>query len=615
MGEPISSDTLDDAAAHVLQAAKRLPRAPPSFFEATTALALDVFRNARIDVAVLEVGLGGRLDATNVVDAKAAVITSVDFDHEEYLGHTLEAIAAEKAGVIKPGAVVVLATNPAAVERVVERASMDSRARLVRARDGVSADVRLVDGSRDIDLTTPAGLYGTLRPALAGRHQADNAITSVRLLESLRSELGFDIPAGAIATGVEDVLWPARLETVTVSSIDVLLDGAHNPAGARALSAHSWTRIAGRCRVVVGVMRDKAIEPLLSALSPAASHFIFTAASTPRAAAPAALSTASARVAPGVPAFIEPEPFRAVSMAAAFGSPVVVAGSLYLAEKFAPHGRDTLRRFTPCAPADRRGGVMFRFVLVLAVTTAGLIGPRAAAAQDGMLGSCKSTIRPQGQTPEPITDRPAPPGALRFTFVGTPVVITCDDMVLQAQTIIYETDTQDIRATGEVLLQQRDLRVFAERAEMNSRTKLGVFYEANGIARIGDAPAEKNPFGTLESDVMFHGRRLEKAGPRTYKINHGAFTTCAQPVPRWEMTMGNGTITIDERAILRNVVLRVKDVPLLYLPAFYYPMNKEDRSTGFLLPTYGASNLRGSTLSNAFFWAISRSQDATFFHD
>jgi LPS-assembly protein len=261
---------------------------------------------------------------------------------------------------------------------------------------------------------------------------------------------------------------------------------------------------------------------------------------------------------------------------------------------------------------------MFRFVVVLAVTAAGLIGPRAAAAQDSMLGSCKSTIRPTGQTPEAITDRPAPADALRFTFVGTaavPVVITCDDMVLQARTIVFETDTQDIRATGEVLLQQRDLRVFAERAEMNSRTKLGVFYEANGIARIGDAPAEKSPFGTLESDVIFRGRRLEKAGPKTYKLNHGAFTTCAQPVPRWEMTMGNATITIDERAILTNVVLRVKDVPLFYLPAFYYPMKKEDRSTGFLLPTYGASNLRGTSLSNAFFWAISRSQDATFFHD
>ena len=258
---------------------------------------------------------------------------------------------------------------------------------------------------------------------------------------------------------------------------------------------------------------------------------------------------------------------------------------------------------------------MYKFVAVLAVTAAAFAGPRSADAQDSMLGSCKSTIRPQGQTPEPITDRPAPADALRFTFVGTPVVITCDDMVLQARTIIYETDTQDIRASGDVLLQQRDLRVFAERAEMNSRTKLGVFYQANGIARIGEAPEEKSQFGTQESDVSFTGERIEKSGPKTYKIHHGSFTTCAQPVPRWEMTMGDATITMDEHALMRNVILRVKDVPVFYLPAFYYPMEKDDRSSGFLLPTYGASNLRGTTLSNAFFWAISRSQDATFFHD
>jgi LPS-assembly protein len=258
---------------------------------------------------------------------------------------------------------------------------------------------------------------------------------------------------------------------------------------------------------------------------------------------------------------------------------------------------------------------MYRFVVVLAVTWAAHVGARTAEAQDSMLGSCKSTIRPLGQTPEPITDRPAPANALRYTFVGSPVVITCDDMVLQARTIVYETDTQDIRASGDVLLQQRDLRVFANRAELNSRTKLGVFYDANGIARIGDAPAQKSEFGTMESDVSFQGERIEKSGPKTYKISHGSFTTCAQPVPRWDMTMGNATITLDEHALMRNVVLRVKDVPLLYLPAFYYPLKKEDRSTGFLLPTYGASNLRGTTLSNAFFWAISRSQDATFFHD
>ena len=153
-GEPITADALDASADRILDAARHLP-APPSFFEATTALALDVFCDVKVDVAVLEVGLGGRLDATNVVEATAAVITSVDFDHEQYLGHTLEAIAREKAGVIKPGAIVVLATNPPVVEGVVVAACEDAGASLIRARDDVTADVRMVDGRAHLTLATP----------------------------------------------------------------------------------------------------------------------------------------------------------------------------------------------------------------------------------------------------------------------------------------------------------------------------------------------------------------------------------------------------------------------------------------------------------------------------
>ena len=329
-GEPISAETLDDAAGRVLDAASGLP-APPSFFEATTALALDVFRNAPIDVAVLEVGLGGRLDATNVVNAKAAVITSVDFDHEEYLGRTIDAIAGEKAAVIKPGALAVLAANPPAVDRVVERAAVETGARLVKASDGVTTDVHMVDGRANLNLRTPTRSYGTIRLSLAGRHQVNNAVTAVRLLEALPSELGFEISESAIVVAVQEVVWPARLETITVSAVEVLLDGAHNPAGAGALAAHVLETYRQPLPLIVGAMRDKALDALVAALAPAASHFVFTAASTPRAAAPIDLLNVARQVSPGVPAVIESQPIRAVSMAAAFGSPVVVAGSLYLA--------------------------------------------------------------------------------------------------------------------------------------------------------------------------------------------------------------------------------------------------------------------------------------------
>jgi dihydrofolate synthase/folylpolyglutamate synthase len=329
-GAPISAHVLDEAAARVLDAAEHLA-SPPSFFEATTALALDVFRNRAIEVAVLEVGLGGRLDATNVVEATAAVITSVDFDHEQYLGDTLEAIAREKAGVIKKGAVVVLAANPLVVERVIRNACRNVGASLVRGVDGVTADVRMANGRACLTLTTPVRAYGTLRVALPGRHQALNATTAVRLLELLASTRGFAIGPEAISSAVENTIWPARLEMIHLSSVEVLLDGAHNPAGARALAEHVLETYGRRLPMVVGTMRDKTLDALVAALAPAASEFIFTAASTPRAATPPDLLAVSARVAPSVPATVEIEPTRAVMMAAEHGSPVVVAGSLYLA--------------------------------------------------------------------------------------------------------------------------------------------------------------------------------------------------------------------------------------------------------------------------------------------
>ena len=210
-----------------------------------------------------------------------------------------------------------------------------------------------------------------------------------------------------------------------------------------------------------------------------------------------------------------------------------------------------------------------------------------------------------------IPDRP---GA-QATLLRGSVEIVCDDMTLSADEVRWERDIGRVVATGHVSLHQGDLTIYADRAEMNSKTRLGTFYRAAGSARIAADPSERSLFGTLEPDVMFHGEQVERTAPTTYKLTNGGFTTCAQPTPRWQMTGSKGTITLDKRVVMTNVVLRVKDVPLFYVPLIYYPINKEERSTGFLLPTYGASTLRGSSLSNAFFWAIGRSQDATFYHD
>ncbi len=239
--------------------------------------------------------------------------------------------------------------------------------------------------------------------------------------------------------------------------------------------------------------------------------------------------------------------------------------------------------------------------------------PAVAAAQDNPFSSCgpDDVVRFQGSTPELIPERP---GARRLTLTGS-VVIPCKDMTLYADTVIYEDDTEIVQAIGHVTLQQADLLIYADRAEINRLTRLGTFYDARGSARLANQPTEKSLFGTLEPDVLFFGNEISKTGPKTYRIHDGGFTTCVQPTPRWEMSTSDGTITLDKHALLRNVVLRVKDVPLLFLPAIYYPINKEDRSTGFLLPTYGSSTLRGTSLSNAFFLALGRSQDATFYHD
>jgi dihydrofolate synthase/folylpolyglutamate synthase len=335
-GRDITTGAFDAAARRVLAAATALP-APPSFFEATTALALDVFHEAQVDVAVLEVGLGGRLDATNIVSSVAVAITAVDFDHEAFLGHTIEAIAREKAGVIKPDGLVVLAPNPPAVDAVVAETCAARDARLLRAVDVVVESTTMDAGRGIITVTTPRRRYADLRLGLRGRHQIDNARTAIRLLDALDEAGWFTIGAPAIRAAVEDVTWPGRLEILQSGSGEILVDGAHNPSGARALAAYVIETYGRRLPFVVAIMHDKQVDAILAALAPAASSFICTAPVTPRAARPDDLAAAAARVAPDVPVSTAADPMAAIQRAAASGSPVVVAGSLYLAGDVRAH--------------------------------------------------------------------------------------------------------------------------------------------------------------------------------------------------------------------------------------------------------------------------------------
>lgn len=183
-----------------------------------------------------------------------------------------------------------------------------------------------------------------------------------------------------------------------------------------------------------------------------------------------------------------------------------------------------------------------------------------------------------------------------------------------AGAVDLHTDTHLLEATGNVLYETPTARIAAARVLFNTRTGTGTFYDASGMAAIGDR-ADKSMFGGLEPDVYFYGALVEKTGNDRYKVTKGGFTTCVQPTPRWEMTAGSFSINVGDYAILRNAVMRVKDVPLFYLPILYYPIQDDGRSTGFLLPTYGRSTFQGQSISNAFFWAISRSQDLTAMHD
>lgn len=200
------------------------------------------------------------------------------------------------------------------------------------------------------------------------------------------------------------------------------------------------------------------------------------------------------------------------------------------------------------------------------------------------------------------------------TFLIRGVRVDCDQMQFFADHAEVFHGTGKVTARGNVLFVSGGNRISAQRMEFDTHARTGTFYDAYGIATLGERE-DRSLFGTQEPDAMFWGREVQKIGPRKYRIKSGGFTTCVQPTPRWEVSSGTLTLTLDDYALMTNSVFRIKGVPVMYLPVFYYPIQEDDRATGFTLPTYGSSDVQGQTLRNAFFWAIGRSHDATFFHD
>jgi dihydrofolate synthase/folylpolyglutamate synthase len=326
-GREITALGLERLVGRVRRAAERAIRkgtltAHPTYFEVVTAAAFLRFREARVDVAVLEVGMGGRLDATNVADPVASAIVSVALDHEQYLGARLRQIAREKAGVLRRGRVGVLGPLPREARQAVAREALRVGARLLDARKGT----QLRAAGDAFDLRTPVRLYRGIRP-LPGAHQQDNAIVAVRLLEAARAA-GIPVDLDAVPAALASTRWPGRLQWIP-GNPPLLLDGAHNPAGARALAA--FLKSQRPFVLVFGAMSDKNVEALGRILFPIASALVLTRPRDARAASSAELLRRTAPFSRG--ARREDDPRRALALARKLsppGRPVVVAGSLYL---------------------------------------------------------------------------------------------------------------------------------------------------------------------------------------------------------------------------------------------------------------------------------------------
>jgi dihydrofolate synthase/folylpolyglutamate synthase len=262
---------------------------PPTEFEILTSAALYYFARAGIDLLVCEVGLGGRLDSTNVLDLGVSVITNIALDHTQHLGSTLEAIAAEKAGILKPDSVAITGAQPPALA-VIEAKAREQQIPLLRL--GEEIQVSAVDkdwAGVQATVTTPAGTYRELRVPLLGLYQADNAALAVASIDALRSR-GWDISDGALRDGLARTRWPGRLEVIDRNPI-VLVDGAHNPAGLeRSLAAVQKLAKDRPIVIVFGAMKDKDLPSMLALLSRVGAPVIFSRIGWHRAAPPADLA-------------------------------------------------------------------------------------------------------------------------------------------------------------------------------------------------------------------------------------------------------------------------------------------------------------------------------------
>jgi dihydrofolate synthase/folylpolyglutamate synthase len=306
-GEPIAENEFARLTAEVKSAADKLVASGqlqtlPTFFEHITAIALVALREAKVELAILETGLGGRLDSTTAAGADLVAITPIAMDHEEYLGHSLAEIATEKAAIIRPGVTAVIAPQDEGALEVILRQCKASEVDPILIQSEASTSLalparyrgRFCNATRDgrciVTFETDQDVYENITPGLRGRHQIANALTAIALAETLR-ERGFTIPRVAIIRGMETATHPGRLE-LWDGPPRTLFDGAHNPAAAQALREYLDEFVKDPIVMIFGAMRDKALDEMAATLFPKADAVILTELDNPRAASIDALIAA-----------------------------------------------------------------------------------------------------------------------------------------------------------------------------------------------------------------------------------------------------------------------------------------------------------------------------------
>jgi dihydrofolate synthase/folylpolyglutamate synthase len=330
----------------------------PSFFEMLTAMAFEYFARSRPDMVVLEVGMGGRLDATNVVEPRLSIITDIALDHQKYLGETVAEIAREKAGIIRPGGIVVTLPQLPEANNVIGNTILDVGARAVNAVPYVppvspGSGEYLVPSTQypeqaDLRLRYPMQVLGReilVESPLVGRHQLRNLALAIAAAEELHNQGTVQITPETIARGIRETKWPGRFQVVPAArdNPEYVLDVAHNPAGAWALrstlsAAYRDLENGREITMVFGVMRDKAVQEIAEILFPIAGRVILTHANNPRSASPDEIRQAAARVAVGMDIEEAENVASALERAREVAGPktagssglVVVTGSIYI---------------------------------------------------------------------------------------------------------------------------------------------------------------------------------------------------------------------------------------------------------------------------------------------